>query len=249
MKHAIIIILLLINSPIHAKDKAPLNAGEILQRSIDISSPETMISTTEQIVYFYTGKKQKFIIKNYTKDKNDKILFIYDYPKRLKGNKFLFLKGGDIWAYFSKTGRKRRIGSSTRKSKMQGSDFSYEDISMMSTLVEDFNSKIIKEEKVDGENCYLIQLKPKDKDKISYNKLLCWIDKKDLVLRKIEFYDNKLIKFMKQKDYKKIKKYFIPYTTIMKSVKNDTTTESFMKKVKIDEKIDDRKFNKKALDR
>ncbi len=247
MKHAIIIILLLINSPIHAEKNASLTAGEILQRSIDISTPETMISTTEQIAHFYTGKKQKFIIKHYTKNRNDKILFIYDYPKRLKGNKFLFLKGGDIWAYFSKTGRKRRIGSSARKSKMQGSDFSYEDISMMSTLVEDFHSKIIKEEKADGENCYVMQLKPKDKDKISYNKLLCWIDKKNLVLRKIEFYDNKLIKYMVQKDYKKIKKYFIPYTTIMKSMKDDTKTESFMKKVEVNKEIDDRKFNKNAL--
>lgn len=250
MKRIIIIVLLLISTFLLARENVNLTSIELLKNSIDISTPKTMVITTEQIVYFYTGKKETFEIKSWSKDGNDKMLFVYQRPRRIRGNKFLFLKDGDIWAYFSKTGRIRRIASSAKKSKMQGSDFSYEDVSMMSSLVEDFFSEIIKEEKFEGKNCYVLELKPKDKKKISYNKLLCWIDKKDYVLRKMEFYnDNKLSKFMIQKDYKKNKNYLIPYTTIMKSVKNDTKTESYIKKIEVDVEIQDRKFNKNALDR
>ena len=129
-----LIFTLLITIPIllTGEDKKP-DARKILQQSIDISTPKTMIASSKQIAHFYTGKKETFKIKNYSAGGNEKMLFVYEYPNRIRGNKFLFLKGGDIWAYFAKTGRKRRIASSARKSKMQGSDFSYEDISMMST--------------------------------------------------------------------------------------------------------------------
>ncbi len=245
---SLIIIIIFAASIIYAQENlTALTAKELLQKSIDISTPKTMISTAKQIAYFQNGKKREFKIKNLSKNGNEKILFIYEYPSRLKGNKFLFLKGGDIWAYFAKTGRKRRIASSARKSKMQGSDFSYEDISMFTTLIDGFNSKIIKEEKLKGKECHVIELKPKDKNKMSYNKLLCWIDKEDMVMRKFEYYINdKLDKLMIQKDFKKIKNYLIPYKMIMESKKNNTKTESIIKKVEVDVEIDDRKFNAKT---
>lgn len=234
---------------LQAENNIHLTAQQILKKSIDISSPETMYSITKQIVYTYTGKKRIFLVKSWAKDKNNKMLFEYIKPARVKGDKFLFLKGGDIWAYFSKTGRIRRIASSAKKSKMQGSDFSYEDISMMSSLEKDFKSKIIKTEKFEGKDCYVLELKPVKKD-ISYNKLIAYIDTENFALLKLEFYKkNKLLKYMIQRDYKKIDNFYIPYTTIMKSVKNDTKTESYIKKLKINIDIADRKFNKNTLAR
>ncbi len=225
-------------------EETKLSPQQILKKSIDISSPDTMYSLTKQVVYTYTGKKRVFEVKSWSKGKNEKILFEYVKPARVKGDKFLFLKGGDIWAYFSKTGRVRRIASSAKKSKMQGSDFSYEDVSMMSSLEKDFKAKIIKEEKFDGDKCYVLQLIPVKKD-ISYNKLIAYIKKDDFTLRKVNFFkNNKLIKFMIQKDYKKVNGFYVPFITIMKSVKNDTKTESIIKKVKVNIKIPDKKFNK-----
>ena len=175
-----------------------------------------------------------------------RILMKYIKPARLKGDKFLFIKGGDIWAFFSKTGRKRRIASSAKKSKMQGSDFSYEDISIMSTLAEDFSSKIIRQEKFDGEKCYVLELKPRKK--ISYNKLLCWIDEENFATRKVEFYENnQLTKNMIQEDFKKIKGFLIPKKMIMKGIKSKTETKSKLDDIEINITIDDKLFNPKIL--
>ncbi len=247
MIRIIITVICVMNTFLLAEENK-ITGDELLKKSIDVSTPETMVSTVRQIVHFYTGRKREFIIKSWNKNGNDKMLFVYEKPARVKGDKFLFLKGGDIWVYFSKTGRIRRIASSARKSKMQGSDFSYEDISMISTMDEDFKSKIIKEEKFKWNLCYVVESVPKIK--ISYNKLINWIDKKTFVLRKIEYYkDNKLEKDMVQKDFKKMKGYYIPYTTIMRSIKNDTKTEAYMEKVKVNIKISDSKFNKNNLNR
>ncbi|MBU1078785.1 MAG: outer membrane lipoprotein-sorting protein [Spirochaetes bacterium] len=249
MKNIIIAILFLINLSIFADDMK-LTGNELIQRSIDVSTPDTMESLSKQIVHFYTGKSREFQIRSYTKDGNDKMFFVYLKPARVKGDKFLFFKGGEIWVYFSKTGRKRRIASSARKSKMQGSDFSYEDISMMSSMREDFNSKIIREEKFEGEDCYVVESLPKKNESISYNKLLSWIDKKIKVLRKIEYYrKNELEKEMVQEDFKKMGDYYIPYSSVMKSTKNDTKTEIFTEELKINIEIPDSRFNKNALSR
>ena len=54
---------------------------------------------------------------------------------------------------------------------------------------------------------------------------------------------------MIQKNYKKVKNYMIPRITIMKSIKDNTMTESVMSKMEVDVKMDERRFDKNALDR
>ncbi|MBN1897922.1 MAG: outer membrane lipoprotein-sorting protein [Spirochaetes bacterium] len=250
MKKLIIFIVLVFNSGILPAQTEKINGDALIKKAIQVSTPDTMVSTTKQIVYFYTGKKREFIVKSWNKDGNDKMLFVYEKPARVKGDKFLFLKGGDIWVFFSKTGRIRRIASSAKKSKMQGSDFSYEDMSMISSIDEDFQSKILREEKFDGEDCYIVESRPIKKDKYSYSHLVSWIDKNINVLRKMEYYQaGQLEKTLAQKEYKKIKEFYIPYETIMKSLKNDTRTEMFIEKLEINVQVPDRMFNKNALSR
>lgn len=227
--------------------KVAFTAQQLLKKTIDVSSPQTMVSISKQIVYFYTGRKRKFEVKNWVTGRNAKMLFEYLKPARVRGDKFLFLKGGDIWAYFSRTGRIRRIASSAKKAKMQGSDFSYEDVSMLSSLEEDYSAKIIGEDKFDGKKCYVLELKPKKRG-ISYNKLVAWVDKKTFVLRKMEFYKKeKLTKFLVQKDYKKIKGYYIPFSTVMESAGKNTKTEMRLSSVKVDVPIPSKMFRRNAL--
>lgn len=248
MKKIIVISLFTLYSA--ALSAESLSGNQIIKKSIDISTPDSMISTARQVVHFHTGKQREFLVKSWNKNGNDKMLIEYLKPARVKGDKFLFLKGGNIWVYFSKTGRIRRIASSARKLKMQGSDFSYEDMDMISTLNEDFNASIIKEEKYDAQECYLIKLVPKNKDAYSYSKLLCWINKENFTMVRIEYYiDDKLEKYLVQKDVKQVDQYLIPQTSIMKSTKNDTMTESFTETMEINAQVPDSLFNKNTLNR
>jgi len=207
-----------------------------------------MESYYKQTVYFPNNRKRTFEIKAYSKDGNAKSVMEYIKPARVKGDKFLFLKGGDIWAYFSKTGRIRRIASSAKKSKMQGSDFSYEDMSMMSSLDTDFKIKLSGNADFEGSDCFVLQLIPVKS--ISYNKLIVLVDKDKFVIRKITFFkNNKPVKYMVQKDFKKIKNYLIPYTIKMQSIIKNSKTVIKTLKVKVDIKISDKKFKKNYLSR
>jgi len=219
-------------------------AQQIIQKSINISSPVSMASYSKQTIYFSNGRQRTFEIQTYTKDKNNKSLMIYKKPARVKGDKFLFLKGGDIWVYFSKTGRVRRIASSAKKSKMQGSNFSYEDMSLMTSLNTDYTTKFIKPKNKQ----YVIELHPKNTS-VSYNKLIAYVDKKTFVLYKLEFYKkDKLVKFLTQSKYKKIQDYRIPFLITMQNIRGDSKTVIETEQVKINPKISDSLFNKNNLE-
>ncbi len=249
MRKIIIIIICLMHITLSAQDEK-LSGDELIKKAVDISTPDTMESLTRQINYYYSGKKREFKVRSWTKDGNDKMLLKYLSPKRVKGDKFLFLKGGEIYAYFSKTGRIRRIASSAKRSKMQGSDFSYEDMSMLSSIDKDFRSKVINKKKFEGDICYIVESIPKDKDKISYSRIINYIDKENFTLRKIEYFKNKkLEKILIQDKFKKVKGFYIAYKTIMKSIKNNTKTEMYLEDIKINVSLSDNKFNKNNLNR
>lgn len=240
MKH-IVFIILFASAVLFAEED--WTAQQVIQKSIDISSPASMSSYSKQTVYFPNGRQRTFEILTYSKGTNNKSLMIYKKPARVKGDKFLFLKGGDIWVYFSKTGRVRRIASSAKKSKMQGSDFSYEDMSLMSSLNTDYTTKFIEPKNKN----YVIELHPKNTS-VSYNKLIAYVDKKTFVLHKLEFYKkDKLVKFLTQSKYKKIQDYRIPSLITMQNVRGDSKTIIESEQIKINPKISDSLFNKNNL--
>ena len=241
MKH---IVLILFFSTMILFAEEEWTAQQIIQKSIDISSPVSMSSYSKQTVYFPNGRQRTFEIQTYTKDKNNKSLMIYKKPARVKGDKFLFLKDGDVWVYFSKTGRVRRIASSAKKSKMQGSNFSYEDMSLMTSLNADYTTKFIEPKN----KYYVIELHPKNTS-VSYSKLIAYVDKKTFVLYKLEFYKkDKLIKFLTQSKYKKIQDYRIPFLITMQNSRGDSKTTIESVQIKINPKISDSLFNKNNLE-
>ncbi|MCB0556102.1 MAG: outer membrane lipoprotein-sorting protein, partial [Phaeodactylibacter sp.] len=58
-----------------------------------------------------------------------------------------------------------------------------------SSIVEDYSQKLLGSETVDGRECYKIELTPKEDAAVVWGKILSWIDKKDFMQLKVEFYD------------------------------------------------------------
>ena len=81
-----------------------------------------------------------------------------------------------------------------------GSEFAFEDLS--SFEIEKYNYDYIKDETVNGEDCYVLLQTPNDKNS-GYTKLMVWIDKSHHRIQKIDFYDRKksLLKTLTFKDY------------------------------------------------
>jgi len=65
----------------------------------------------------------------------------YIKPTSVKGQTFLMLNDGDdIWTYFPRTRRVRKMASHAKKMKVQGGDFSFDDFSSNETWENDYQT-------------------------------------------------------------------------------------------------------------
>lgn len=88
----------------------------------------------------------------------------------------------DMWIYLPAMKKVRRLVASNKKDSFVGTDFSYGDV--IGHRVEDWNHRLLREEKVDGRDCYVIESTPKRPeiaDNTGYSRRTTWIDKESYV--------------------------------------------------------------------
>jgi outer membrane lipoprotein-sorting protein len=102
-------------------------------------------------------------------------------PAKYKGNKILLLKG-NMWFY--KPGISKPVPIS-RRQKLLGLA-AYGDIAS-TNYVEEYEGDIVNEEEIEGDLCYVFELKPKSK-KTTYDKIQYWISRKRLVGLRAEYF-------------------------------------------------------------
>ena len=162
---------------------------EILRKVDEVAFARSSKGTARQIVTTAGGDKREFTFETYTLDGTDKGLSIYLSPSKVKGVKILTLnKGDDIWTYFPRTGRVRKIASSARKQKVMGSDFSYEDFAPGDFEL-DYKAALVGSESEAGDDCHKLELTPTE-DGPSYSKLVCWVRKADFMPLRLDYYDD-----------------------------------------------------------
>jgi outer membrane lipoprotein-sorting protein len=115
-------------------------------------------------------------------------------PADVRGTKTLLIEHSaaddDIWIYLPAMKKVRRLVASNKKDSFVGTDFSYGDV--IGHKVEDWNHKLMRQEKVDGRDCYVVESTPKRPevaDNTGYSKRVSWIDKESFVALRAELYD------------------------------------------------------------
>ena len=243
VKITVLIILLAINL-------FALTVDEILDKSEAAQETKTSRTETTETVYRADGSKKVSKIISYGMNGNEKGLFEYVSPKRIKGMKILMLNDGDdIWFYSKRTNRVRKIASHQKKNSANGSDFSYEDMSMDDNR-EKYDYKLLGEEKKVGKDCYKVEFNSKTDDQ-SYSKLIFWIDKNNFVTIGGEFYDEdgSLWKILSLRGIKKIGNYWTADEIEMKNVLKETRTIMKTDKIEFDIDIDEKMFTERKLKR
>ncbi len=142
------------------------------------------------------GKESKRIIRSKTLEApgdGDKSLSIFDTPRDVKGTAFLSFshKTGDDeqWLYLPALKRVKRINSRNKSGSFMGSEFAYEDIASQET--EKYTYKHLREEKYQGQLCFVGESYPVDIKNSGYTKRISWVDTTEYRLMKVEFYDRK----------------------------------------------------------
>lgn len=115
-------------------------------------------------------------------------------PPDVKGTVSLLIehaeKDDDMWIYLPALKKVRRLVSSDKKTSFVGTDFSYADV--IGFKVNDWNYKLLKEETVDGQPCYVIEATPKSdevKSNTGYSKRISWLRKDSTMNARVDFYD------------------------------------------------------------
>ena len=217
-----------------------------IEKNERISSSE---GKSRQTIITSSGNKRTLEMISYSIDDNDKQLTIYTAPSRVQGDKILMLEdGNEIWFYTPKTDRVRHLASHAKKQKVQGSDFSYEDMTSWDYR-NDFTCNLLPEVKLNGVKTYQIELIPKETGP-HYSKMILWVDKEKFTVPQVDYYEEgALLKRLTCFDFIKSGEHWIAQSMKMENLQDggETTIETI--ELKVDVNIDKSMFNTNYLKR
>lgn len=188
-----------------------------------------------------TMKMQSF--SEGTKKSFTKIL----YPPKERGITFLSLDN-QMWQYVPKIEKIIKIPPSMMLQNWMGSDITNDDVVKQSSIVEDYNAKIIKKEG----SIVTIELIPKEDAAVVWGKVIINIDTITYTSKKDIFYDEEgeEVRYFLYNKVKKIGKYYIPTIWRVQSrTKKNNYTEILLEDVVYDADISEQYFKKSALKR
>lgn len=223
------------------------DAKSILKKADKAGWTKASHALIEQTITTTGGSKRTFKIESWSKNGDEKQLMKYMAPAQSRGIGVLTLEGGDnIWVYFPDSDDLRKIASSARNQSVEGSDFTYEDLSTM-TMSKKYEPRLLGEEEIDGSSHFKLELTPKKKS--FYSRLITWIHKANYTAPKVEYHDKKgkHVKTLVMKDYKKVKGVWVARELVMKNHKRGSKTTIKVVKIKINPELDDAMFTTQNL--
>ena len=119
---------------------------------------------------------------------DDFSLILVTAPARDKGAAFL-KRDKELWNWQPTIDRVIKMPPSMMSQSWMGSDFTNDDLVKQSSIVEDYSQAITGELEIEGRTCWEITLMPKEEAAVVWGKVKIWVDQKDFLQLKSEFYD------------------------------------------------------------
>lgn len=135
--------------------------------------------------------------KRYGDDASRSLMFFHA-PPQVQGIGFLQWiaphEPDRQWLYLPALKRVRQISGGARTESFAGTDFSYEDLSIMQDVLEWGDdraaARVLGEETIDGHAADIIELAPTPAAEVSYGKIRLWLSRDDQLVRKYELVDS-----------------------------------------------------------
>lgn len=255
MNIAVITAVLMLSASVFATD---LTGREIIQKSNDVPDGDTRISEIQMILTSKNGnvRERKIVSRSMDEGKITKQVMFFTYPKDVKGTGFLTIdydevgKDDDQWLYLPAMKKSRRIsGSSSKTDYFMGSDFTYDDIGDRN--VDEDNHKFLREESVDGIDCYVVESTPKNPADEVFSKKIMWIRKDNFIAVKGDYYDKMghLQRQFKASDISQVDGFWTVGTMHIDNVQTKHSTELLFTNIKYNAKVDPKDFSVGRLER
>lgn len=189
--------------------------------------------------------------KSYGKDSKNLMKFIS--PLDVKDTSYLSWeydnssKEDSRWLYMPALRKTRRINGSSGSDYFMGTDFSYND--MGDKNINDNTYQIIKEEKVNGYDCWVLEAMPKNENE-EYTKKILWVKKDVDIVVKTEYYNSfGLLKVLNIKKIEKINDIWTVTEMLMENIQNKHKTILEMKNYAYNQGVSDKDFSVSNLEK
>lgn len=158
------------------------------------------------------------------------------------------------WLFLPALKRIRQITGSSRRESFVGTDFSYEDLTLIQEILdwtrEDADISLTAEEAIDGHSCAVIEVVPKDEE-VGYGKIRVWLGRDDLVVHKFAFEDRKgqLVKTLLLSDVRMVKEIPAAYRLEMRNERSGSHTIIEFTKIVFDTGLGKDMFTQRRLEK
>ncbi len=224
----------------------PPDAPTILRRADRAVLGETATYTLRMSV-LRPGKPERVVEMNGWKKGDEQGLVRYTAPAKERGTAYL-RSGESTWLYLPSAEKVVRVGA---RQNFGGGDFSNADIFRLS-LVKDYDPALAGEEAVEGEACYRLELKAKDRS-VAYDRVVYWVRSDGTFYPvKADYYtlSGKKLKSLVLSQVKPIGGRPRPTLLTMESrVDEGSRTRLEFLTIQDDVRLDDRVFTPSALER
>ena len=181
---ALILVTLSISQPVTSQ--SALSAEEIIKKADEKVRGKTNHSIMEMEIVRPTWKRN-ISFKAWGRGLDYSMTYITS-PAKDKGQVFMKRKT-EMWNWMPTIGRMIKIPASMMSQGWMGSDYTNDDILKESSMVVDYNHNLVAEEKVEGFDCYKIEMIPKEEAAVIWGKVHKWITKDEFIQIKSEYFD------------------------------------------------------------
>ena len=182
MHKLLLIFLFFLTFNIYAQD-----ANEILKKSEE-KIKGIKSSYQEMMIKIVRPKWSKEMIMKGWSMGEDYFASVVLSPAKEKGIVFL-KRENEVWNYIPSIERIIKLPPSMMMQNWMGTDFTNDDLVQRSSITDDYTNTIIGNETIDGLDCWIIELIPNEDAAVVWGKLVMWIDKRDYMQLKTQFFD------------------------------------------------------------
>lgn len=124
-------------------------------------------------------------------------LMLITAPAKDAGTVFL-KRVKEIWNWLPGIERVVKLPPSMMAQSWMGTDFTNDDLVKASSRIDDYTHKLVGDSVIEGRKCWKIEMIPLPDAAVVWSKVCIWIDQKDYLELRLEFYDedNKLVNIL-----------------------------------------------------
>lgn len=203
-------------------------------------------------------RELEVLTKRYGDDASRSIMFLRA-PAPVRGIGFLQWiapqEPDRQWLYLPALKRTRQISGGARTDSFVGTDFSYEDLSIMADVLdwgeESAHAALTGSDTIDGHVCDIIELTTTPAADVSYGKLRLWLGRDDQVVRKYEFADaeGQVAKTLLLSDIRTTGGIPAAYRLEMRNTRNGSHTLVELTELQYNTGLDDEVFTQRRLEK